>query len=350
MLKYSPHPPDFALDTALQMPVIGPAPAGAPRPLFSVMVPVYNSTEFMGETLASVLCQDLGPEEMQIEVLDNCSTKGDPDKIVEAIGGGRIHFHRQPTNIGAIENFNSCIRRARGEWVHILHADDTVGPGFYLRAKQAIAANPTISAVAFRVTYINEHGKPIGLSELEAPQPSILSDRFVWRQLTAQRFQCVGMIVKRSAYEELGGFRLGFPHCTDWDMWNRLVLAKQIFYDPEPLACFRQHPGADSSNVFKSGDNVRDERRLIQLSARIHVSQNESQRLVNEAMKLAAFRAAFRARQFIRRGEWGAARRQIDQALHCCAAPSVIARLTYHVSFACVVRATECLGESMAHA
>lgn len=319
----------------LDAPVIEAVPAGVPRPLISVMIPVYNSTEYLRETLLSVLSQDLGPRDMEIEVLDNCSTRGRPDEIAAEMGGGRIGFHRHEANIGAIENFNSCVRRARGEWVHILHADDLVAPGFYARARQAIASHPSVGAVAFRVTYIDDFGTAIGLSELEAVKAGVLPREFTWRQLTAQRFQFVGMIVKRTAYEELGAFRPELPHCADWDMWNRIVVARQIYYEPEPLARYRLHSGSDSSQIFVTAENVRDERRAIRVSS-AYVSERESRRLIRQAMRLAGGRAARRARLSLARGDWRVALRQANEALHCSLAPAVLARVVYHMGLATV--------------
>jgi glycosyltransferase involved in cell wall biosynthesis len=314
-------------------PAIGPVPNDALRPLISVMIPVYNNTEYLRETLESVLMQDLGPREMEIAVLDNCSSRGQSEEIVAEVGKGRISFYRHETNIGAIGNFNSCINRARGEWIHILHADDTVAPGFYARARQAIMADLCVSAVTCRVEYIDDVGRSIGLAEPEAGMPCVLPREFMWRQLTAQRFQFVSMIVRRAAYEELGGFRPELPHCADWDMWNRLVVAKHIFYEPEPLARYRLHSGSDSSQAFVTAENVRDERRSIQISC-TYVSEGEACKLIREAMRLAGGRAARRARMYLVRGNWRGALRQANEALHCSLSPAVLARIAYHVALA----------------
>jgi cellulose synthase/poly-beta-1,6-N-acetylglucosamine synthase-like glycosyltransferase len=60
------------------VPAIEPVPEEIGRPLFSGMIPVYNPREDCLEiTLRSVLVQDLGPAEMQIEVVDDGSTNGD---------------------------------------------------------------------------------------------------------------------------------------------------------------------------------------------------------------------------------------------------------------------------------
>ena len=55
-----------------------PVPEGTPRPVWSVMIPTYNCAKYLRETLVSVLAQDPGPEQMQIEVVDDYSTKDEP--------------------------------------------------------------------------------------------------------------------------------------------------------------------------------------------------------------------------------------------------------------------------------
>src|SRR5215467_5604297 len=132
--------------SATTPPLIGPAPQGGHRPFWSVMVPVYNRTKYLEKTLASVLAQDLGPKEMQIEVVDDCSTLNDPEPLVRRIAGDRVNFVRNSRNLGLVANFNNCIGRARGHWVHLLHTDDYLLPGFYERLKAALATRNDVGA------------------------------------------------------------------------------------------------------------------------------------------------------------------------------------------------------------
>ena len=117
----------------LTYPSIAPVSEAVNRPLWSVMVPTYNCANYLELTLKSVLEQDPGPEQMQIEVIDDRSTKDDPEAVVNEIGKGRVSFFRQPQNVGAQANFTTCVQRSRGHLVHILHGDDAVLPGFYRR-------------------------------------------------------------------------------------------------------------------------------------------------------------------------------------------------------------------------
>ncbi|HTM91087.1 MAG TPA: glycosyltransferase [Flavisolibacter sp.] len=58
------------------------------------MIPVYNCYQTLGETLASVLGQDRGKDQMQIEVSDDGSTDSNVKELVEPIGKGRIGYFR----------------------------------------------------------------------------------------------------------------------------------------------------------------------------------------------------------------------------------------------------------------
>ena len=301
-------------------PHIAPIPAGTNRPLLSVMIPVFNGASYLRETLRSVLSQDQGVGEMEIEVLDNCSTEDDPEAVVRELARpGRVGFHRHERNIGAIPNFNECVRRAKGEWVHVLHADDVVQPGFYAAVRRAIAENSQIDAVACRVLFIDELGAWIGMSALEARERGVLDAGFVGRQLREQRIQFVGMVVRRSAYEELGGFRTELRHCTDWDMWNRVAIYKKIHYEPGFLACYRVHSGNDSAKQLRTGANVVDERRAIRMAA-AYVAWPQGKEIYRSAMREAALRAFRRVVRQWRRGERAVAWRQFREGCRCLVA------------------------------
>lgn len=315
------------------LPRVDPLPPITGRPLWSVMIPCYNYAHYMRSTLKSVLDQDPGAGEMQVEVVDDCSTSGDSEAVVREIGQGRIGFHRQPRNLGMVDNFNDCIRRARGEWIHILHSDDIVRPSFYAHARQAVLAHPDIGAWACRVIYMDPDEHAVGFSELDARTPQVLSRDFVSRLLIEQRLYFVGLIVRRSVYEQLGGFRPDLKLCYDWDMWKRVALRAPIFYDPEPLACYRMHPVSAYASWVKTGASVADERRSIQFACE-YLPPRDAARMRRQALKAAAVRASRTARQQWRLGYRAAALRVSQEALRCSAAPDVVARLLLNLPLA----------------
>jgi hypothetical protein len=320
---------DSSADRGDRPPTVSPLSPDLMRPFWSVMIPIHNCREdYLRETLRSVLGQDPGIAEMQIEVLDNCSTIGDAEAVVREMGGGRIEYHRQPANVGIIGNFNACIERARGEWVHILHGDDTVRPDFYSRARAGITAHPEVGAALCRMIYMDEDSQWMGLTELEGRTPGVLDSSFAERQLLDQRIQFVGIVVRRSTYEELGGFRSSLPHCLDWDMWKRVALNKALYYDPEPMACYRLHMAADSSRLVATGANVIDERRSIDYSCAA-LPQQYAPYVRRAARRAAGVRALRRASQLWKNGHHGAAWHQFAEGMRCSLAPAVLARSVY---------------------
>jgi glycosyltransferase involved in cell wall biosynthesis len=314
-------------------PRIPPVFDGLRRPFWSVMIPTYNCAHFLRETLHSVLSQDPGPEQMEIEVVDDCSTKDDPEAVVREIGRGRVRFYRQPRNTGPIGNFNTCARRSHGHWVHILHGDDTVRPGFYARASNAIAVQPEIGAVTFRYIYMFEDGHWQNLSELESRIPKVLGDEFAARMMLTNEIMFPAMVVRRSVYEQLGGFRSELVHCADWDMWLRTVLNYPIFYDPEPLACYRVHAAADTARLVSTGENVKDERRFSQI-LRTYVPPEKARFVHRRARRAAAIRAIRKAQDLWRKGHHDVALIQLREAVRSSVSPPVLKHLVRVVAWA----------------
>ena len=159
-------------------------------------------------------------------------------------------------------------------------------------------------------------------------RPEFLDESFAWRQLLDQRIQFVAMVVRRSTYEELGGFRPSLPHCMDWDMWKRIAVRKPVHYDPEPIACYRLHDGADSSQLIATGANVREERRSIEYSC-ADLPAEQAAMVRRAANKAAGLRATRRARLLWKKGLRAAAWHQFAESVRCSRAPAVLARSAF---------------------
>jgi len=140
-------------------PLISDAKDSGTRPYWSVMIPSYNPrAAYLEETLRSVLAQDPGPERMQIEVVDDCSPEVDLAALVKAIAGERVQLSRTERNLGLAGCWNACIERSRGEWVHILHQDDWVLPGFYARFESLSKTVQGIDAAFARYIHADADG------------------------------------------------------------------------------------------------------------------------------------------------------------------------------------------------
>ena len=250
-------------------PRIAPVPADVVRPLWSVMIPTYNCANYLRQTLESVLAQDPGPDEMQIEVVDDRSTKDDPEAVVRELGTGRVGFYRKARNEGATANFNTCIERSRGQLVHILHGDDWVLPGFYQRIKAAAQQFEACALYSTRCFFADEAGHFTFVSrrvpELEtAPARDARSFYYVIP------VQFASIVVRRSFYEAEGMFNPGIIHTADWEMWSRAVTAGGGMILPEVLAAYRIFSSNETGRLARTGENLIHRQRMIGILASRH--------------------------------------------------------------------------------
>jgi glycosyltransferase involved in cell wall biosynthesis len=245
-------------------PIVAPVASKVTRPLWSVMIPCYNCLPYLQEAIESVLAQDPGPQHMQIVVVDDCSTDGDVYALVQSLGGGRIDYFQQDINQGSLRNFETCLNQAIGYWVHILHGDDRVVNGFYEEIQQLFAQYPEVGAAFTNTADILENGKKIFVKSPHANSSGILPN-FLIDLAKQQMLVPPSIVVKRSVYEQLGGF-YGFLYGEDWEMWARIAAHFSVAYSPRCLAHYRfSTPGSITHHSLRNGRNLQDIVKVIEV-------------------------------------------------------------------------------------
>ncbi|SFV32036.1 glycosyltransferase [Thermoflavifilum thermophilum] len=228
---------------------------------WSVMIPTHNCSAYLPKTLDSVLAQALPTHLMQVEVMDDASTDADVKSLVEQIGKGRISFYRQPCHVGSLHNLNTAIQRAKGEYIHILHGDDLVLPGFYEEMEKLFSAFPEAGMAFCRYLYIDENGHALYPAEPEADKAGLLTD-WLSRIASRQRIQTPSVVVRRKVYEQIGGF-YGVHYGEDWLMWIRITARFPVAYTPTIRAAYRQHQASISGRSALTGQDMHDIRKVI---------------------------------------------------------------------------------------
>lgn len=219
---------------------------------------------------------------MQIEVVDDHSTDTDVEALVAEIGKGRIGFFRQESNVGSLRNFETCLNRSVGEWVHILHGDDLVNPGFYSEIEHLFQEFPEAGAAFTGYFHINDRDEPMYPNEPLASSRGPIDN---WFTIIAQsqQVQPPAMVVKRQVYEQLGGF-FGMHYGEDWEMWVRISAHFQVVHSPLRLAQYRVHDSNITSHYFLSGQHIRDIAKAIDI-VQEHLPANKRKKLRNLARK-----------------------------------------------------------------
>jgi hypothetical protein len=111
-------------------------------------------------------------------------------------------------------------------------------------------------------------------------------------------------------------------------MWKRVALHTPIFYEPEPLACFRLHAESVYGRAVRAATTVADERRSVQLAGS-YVAAADARGIRRDALKVTAIRAIRNARSQWRLGYRKTALRLLLEALRCSLHPAVLARTVF---------------------
>ncbi len=218
-------------------------------PILSIMIPVYNvrSSKWLKSCIDSILSQDEGLEWAEIIIVDDASTNDIASSVAKKYAP-RVSYRKNEINLGILKNHNYCIELAQGEYIHILHQDDKVEPGFYKALLKPLSKNKELLAGFTRPRVINMHNK---IQKTYIPEQLTAGplDKFLTRLTIRQRILFPSIIVRKDAYERLGGFSPSLIFAFDWEMWARLAAHGPIWYEPQPLALYRAHAHSETQNI-----------------------------------------------------------------------------------------------------
>lgn len=263
-------------------PRILPLPDHTERKKWSVMIPAFNCSRFLPEAIESVLQQDLGEELMQIEVIDDKSTDTDVEALVKKVGKGRIAYFCQPENRGSLRNFETCINRAKGKYIHLLHGDDCIKPGFYKGFDLLFEQYPEAGAAFCGYEYIDAESKLIRPFIWREKNRGVVDD-CLGKLALQQLMQYVAVVVKREVFEDLGSF-YGVTYGEDWEMWARIAKKHPVAYLPATLAQYREHRNSISGNSYLSGKNINDIKKVFK-TINSYLPVNQQQKMLRLAHK-----------------------------------------------------------------
>jgi glycosyltransferase involved in cell wall biosynthesis len=290
------------------------------------MVPAYRpDAKYFRQALESVLQQDPGPGRMQIEVVDDCSPESDVESGVKSISAKRITYSRTPKNLGLAGCWNTCIERSRGQWVHILHQDDFVLPGFYSRLEEASRVHPEVSLLATRSNYVDKEGITFEVSTRVRDLEN--GGRSVGDLLYCMPIQCPGVAVKRAFYEAQGGFRSDLVFTLDCEMWTRVISSAGGLVTPEVFACYRMADTNETGRLNRTGETLRDLDRMNQIFAGRHAGFDS-----RKANEIVCYKAIIQSEKFSRLGDAEAARANLDYWRSHAPAPLRLRRFAVNIA------------------
>lgn len=204
---------------------------------FSVVIPLFNKSQHIQKAVNSVLNQTF--PDFEIIVVNDGST----DKslsIVEQIKDERVKIINQP-NSGVSTARNNGVKASKYDYIAFLDADDWWDEHFLEEMKVLIEKYPDAGIYGSKydiVKFGRVRKDDVGL-------PDSFTDGFIdyLKTYAIRYFMPIcssAVVIKKSVFEELKGFKPQLKFGEDFDLWVRVALKYKVAYKNKSLAYFNQ--------------------------------------------------------------------------------------------------------------
>lgn len=202
----------------------------------AVIIPCFNSEQYIQRTIESVLSQ--GYPNLEVIVVDDGSTDGTLEVLSSFADRIRVFTHAGNRNLGQSATTNLGIEKSNAEIIAFMDSDDLWFPGklakqIEILRKQADVGVVYCGAIAIAPDDYVLYEFPATKSYEENTPSQLLLDCYI--QTPSQ------IAVRRSCLARVGGFDDSLVP-ADHDMWLRLLEVTRFHAIDEPLVGYRKHP------------------------------------------------------------------------------------------------------------
>ena len=217
-------------------------------PLLSVTVLNYNYAHYLPESLNSILAQTL--TDFELILINDCSTDNSREIIEPYLVDPRIRLVDHETNRGYVESLLEGCRLSRGKYLTVISADDyALTPDAFALAIGAMEQADDISLCFASWREVDDQSN-VRHTRRAAPEDYV-HDGVVELRRMAMSSDVLhsGAMLRRTAYDTVGGYDRDCRYSVDTNMWLALCTAGRVAYLSTPLFAYRAH----NTNLSNSG-------------------------------------------------------------------------------------------------
>ncbi len=208
-------------------------------PLVSVVIPTYNSAQYIGETLESVLSQDY--PRLEVIVVDDGSTDNTTEVVQTFVLKGVTYLY-QANSGGPSGPRNRGIQEARGRYIALIDSDDIMLPGKIERAVALLSQEPHLGLVftnfvkfdevqgqypgAFLDTY--EYFRNIPKKQVGESQYVMRADSAYDGLISENYIGTSSVVMPKEVFSQIGMFDESLSGPEDFDLWLRVTSVYDI--------------------------------------------------------------------------------------------------------------------------
>lgn len=219
------------------------------KPAISVIIPSYNKARYIDKTLKSifeqkfmnfeVIVQDGGSNDGTVEIIKKYAKKY-PYKISWSSGKDE----------GQLSALNSGIKKASGEIVTFINADDYYSPWALAAVYSAYRKHPDALWFAGGGSVVDSKNNGIAKVATIFKSRLLLINSYNLLKIT-NYFMQPSVFITRKAYEKFGPFTGTKNFVTEYDLWLRLSRVQMPVVINKNLSFFRIEPDTITKRMYK---------------------------------------------------------------------------------------------------
>jgi glycosyltransferase involved in cell wall biosynthesis len=213
---------------------------GASAPLLSVTVLNYNYAHFLTQCLDSILSQTRA--DFELILINDCSTDNSLEVIQPYLADPRVRLIDHKQNKGYIASLIEGSKLSRGEYITVISADDFCisNRAFANLLAPMLDDDEVVLAYAAHGHYDSDSVRRY----LRRPYPKSYARTGTeeFRELALENYILhSGTIIRRTAYEAVGGYDPTVRYAPDSNMWLLLCGQGKVAYCADELYAYRVH-------------------------------------------------------------------------------------------------------------
>lgn len=204
-----------------------------PKAELSIIMPLYNTDQYVGEAVESLLSQSYG--DFELIIVDDCSTDGSMD-VLKQFNDSRISILHNETNQGIVFSRNKGLEAATGAFIAPFDSDDVAMPDKFKLQIDFLKKHTGYGMVGSWVRMIDEQGNLLKKCWKLKAKPERIPAILFFRNYFVQS----AVVMRREAIPK-HGYRIGYDLVEDWMMWCEIAASYPVWNFPEYLVKYRVH-------------------------------------------------------------------------------------------------------------
>lgn len=212
------------------------------NPTISVVMPVYNSGQFLNQAIESILDQTYTDYEF---IIINDGSTDDTESLILSYSDSRIKYFKNSANLGIVASLNKGIELASGKFLARMDADDVSLRERFEKQLHFMESNPEIAACGSQAFYINIMGTKIGQSSLPVQDDDIKA-----RLLFRNTFIHPSTFFRTKIVKEIG-YNPDYHYAEDYYLLAQISRKHSVGNLCDPLLLYRIHDGNTTATKKK---------------------------------------------------------------------------------------------------